>query len=253
MINVSVLSEYKTQIIVSSTPAGAEWSLTGSWEDFTWTVPGGEGIGDGGQLHLTDVLAPTNVPVIYTFRAGTTVEQSSPVVVVGPRFMLQRLDGSASVPAQLMLGSIGLELDVHQELFYIPNRSRPAIRYGATGDGGGAFRVRVAREDRALFDEVMKAGGPIVYRTTPPLEDLPPVETILPSRLMSEGLARLPFRDWSFSYVFADYPTLEQRLGGFPWDDFDAALAAQTWTAGLDSQFAGSAWDQFDLTDWIAI
>ncbi|WP_337004115.1 MULTISPECIES: hypothetical protein [unclassified Microbacterium] len=251
MISVSVLSEYKTQIIVSTTPTGVPWSLTGSWQDFTWTVPGGEGVGDGGQLHLTDVLAPTNVPVVYTFRAGATVDVSAPVVIIGPRFLLQRLDGSAIVEAKFMLGSIGLELDVHQELFFIPNRSRPAIRYGTTGDGGGMFRIRVDRTRRAQFDEVMKTGGPIVYRTTPPLEDLAPVETILVGRLTSEGLASGPERDWSFTYVFADYPTLEKRLGGFPWDDFDAALAGQTWNQ-FDTRFAGTAWDQFDLTDWLA-
>lgn len=252
MITVSVLSEYKTQIIVSSAPSGVAWTLTGSWEGFTWTVPGGEGVGDGGKLQLTDVLAPTNVPVVYAFRAGTTVETAAPVTVVGPRFMLQRLDGSATVEAQLMLGSIGLELDVHQELFYIPNRARPAIRYGTTGDGGGSFRLRVDRINRAAFDEVMRPGGPIVYRTTPPLEDLAPVETILVTRLVSEGLPSQPRRDWAFTYVFADYPTLEQRLGGFPWDDFDAALAGQSWSQ-FDTRFAGTSWDQFDITDWLAL
>lgn len=252
MISVSVLSEYKTQIIVSTTPAGVAWSLTGSWQGFSWTVPGGEGIGDGGPLHLTDVLAPTNVPVVYTFRAGTTAEASAPVVVSGPRFMLQRLDGSASVEAQLMVGSIGLELDVNQELFRIPNRERPAIRYSTTGDGGGMFRIRVDRTNRAQFEEVIKPGGPIVYRTTPPLEDLAPVETILITKLVSDGLPWHWRRDWTFTYVFADYPTLEQRLGGFPWDDFDEAMLGELWSQ-FDTRFAGKAWNQFDLTDWVAL
>lgn len=252
MISVSVLSEYKTQIIVSTTPVGVAWTLTGQWGDFVWTVPGGEGVGDGGQLHLTDVLAPTNVPVVYTFRAGATVDISAPVTISGPRFLLQLLDGSATVEAQFMLGSIGLELDVHQELFYIPNRSRPAIRYSETGDGGGEFRVRVKHEDRARFDEVIRSGGPVVYRSTPPIEDISPVETIQISRLVSNGLPRSGKRDWLITYTFADYPTLEQRLGGFPWDDFDAALAGQTWNQ-FDTRFAGASWDQFDLTDWLAL
>jgi hypothetical protein len=252
MITVSVLSEYKTQVIVSSTPAGVPWILTGSWQDFTWTVPGGAGVGDAGQLHLTDVLAPTNVPVVYTFRAGASVETSDPVTIVGPRFLLQSLDGTALVAAELMVGSISLDLDVHHELFYVPNRARPAVRYSDTGDGGGVLRVRVLRSDKAQWEEVMKPGAPVVYRSTPPVEDLSPVETILVTRPASDGLPWHSKRDWTLPYVFADYPILEQRLGGFPWADFDEALAGMTWTQ-FDTLMAGTSWDQFDLIDWMTL
>lgn len=62
------------QIVVSEVPAGATWRVTGHAGDWSWTVPGGEGVGDGGQVVLLDNRAPGNREVVYRVETSVGVE-----------------------------------------------------------------------------------------------------------------------------------------------------------------------------------
>ena len=57
MITVSLIGAVDpplVQIVLSATPLGETWTVTGTDGDFTWTVPGAMGVGDGMQLALVD-------------------------------------------------------------------------------------------------------------------------------------------------------------------------------------------------------
>lgn len=252
MITATVLAGYKVQIVVDAAPAGEPWTVTGTWDNVTWAVSGGSGVGDGEQLLLVDIGAPLNVPVVYTFSTPNASQSAAPVTVVAPRLLLQALDGSVAVAAELMTGSFGLELDPQQELFTIPGRPRPVVRYSVTGDGAGALRIRVRHSDAEAFKRLVRVGAPVLYRTTPPIEDLLPVDSVLILGLSSTGLEHQGVRDWLLRYAFVDNPFAAQRIGAFSWDVFDDVMAGRTWS-DFDAVMAGRTWDQFDALDWSTV
>lgn len=236
------------QIVVDMAPVGVPWTLTGSAAGTTWMVPGGAGIGDGGQVARVDNRTPGNVPIVYTFSAGATVETSSPVTVaIGRDAALQTLDGSASVIVELVRPSLDTHLAVNAQAYTVAGRRRPVIRHDVTGSGGGSFVVRAF--DPEQFDAVMASGGPIVYRTADKPFDLPRVAVIQPLGLSSTAFDLNGFREWDMPFVFVDDPYLDVVLGGFSWNEFEDAWAGQDWD-GFDTRMTGLTWDQFDAFDW---
>lgn len=237
------------QIVVSAAPSGTPWTLTGSAAGMTWTVPGGEGVGDGGQVVRVDNRTPGNVPIVYTFTSGSSVETSAPVVVaIGRDGVLQRLDGTASVTVELQKPSLDTQLEVNVSKFTIPGRALPVFRHTLTGSGGGSFVLRVY--DPEDFQAVISPGGPVVFRAAGEPFDLPRVMVIQPLSLNSKAEHINGFREWQMPFLFAPDPYLDLVLGGFSWDEFDAAWAAKAWTAGLDTRMAGISWNAFDTFDW---
>lgn len=251
MISASLIggsSPQDVQVVVSSAPSGVEWSLVGSAAGSSWTVPGGAGVGDGGQVVRIDNRAPGNVPVTYTFTAGSTVEVSSPVTVAIDRDgVLQRLDGSASVTVELLQPSLDTQLALNVSSFAIPGRPLPVFRHTVTGAGGGSFVVRVYEPEE--FDAVVGPGGPILFRAAGEPFDLPRVMVIQPMSLASRADHINGFREWSMPYLFAPDPFMDVVLGGFAWDEFDAAWAGKSW-AEFDARMVGITWDQWDTFDW---
>lgn len=246
LIGGSVPSD--VQIVVSTAPNGVPWTLVGSAAGSSWTVPGGAGVGDGGQVVRIDNRTPGNVPVTYTFTAGGLVEASAPVTVaIGRDGVLQRLDGSAAVSVELARPSLDTELALNVASFAVPGRRLPVFRHTATGAGGGSFVVRVFDPDD--FDAVMAPGGPVLFRAASGSFDLPRVMVIQPMGLSSTAFDLQGYREWSMPYLFAPDPFMDVVLGGFAWDEFDAAWAGKTWDE-FDARMSGIPWDQFDTFDW---
>lgn len=237
------------QIVVSAAPNGVAWTLTGSAAGMVWTVPGGEGVGDGGQVVRVDNRTPGNVPIVYTFTSGATIETTAPVTVaIGRDGVLQTLDGSASVTVELARPSLDTTLALNVSTFSIPNRRLPVFRHSLTGAGGGAFTVRVF--EPADFDAVMAQGGPVIFRAAGQPFDLPRVMVVQPMGLSSTAYDLHGYREWQMPFLFAPDPYLDVVLGGFAWEEFDAAWAGKAWTSGFDTRMAGVTWNAFDTFDW---
>lgn len=241
-------SPQDVQVVVSSAPSGVAWTLTGSGGGLSWTVPGGAGVGDGGQVVRVDNRAPGNVPVVYTFTSGATVETSAAVTVALSRDgVLQRLDGSAAVTVELARPSLDTDRAVNVAAFNIPGNRLPVFRHTLTGAGGGGFVVRVFEPDD--FAAVMDPGGAVLWRSAGASFDLPRVMIIQPTNLSSTAFDLQGYREWTMPYLLAPDPYLDIVLGGFSWDEWDAAWAGKSWT-DFDARMAGLSWDTFDTFDW---
>lgn len=256
MITASLIgggSPQMVQIVVSSTPAGVAWELTGSAGGWTWNVPGGAGIGDGGQLSLADNRAPGNVPVVYTFTANGVSQSTSPIYVpFSGDFVLQASNGSRALTLGLLKGSLETSLRSRQTRFDVAARRRPAVRYDVTSDVEGTLILLVPTADTATFFDMLAPGSPLVYRLGTEVMDLDPVGIFSYGDLSSVPYQSKELRAWSIPYALVDDPFLDVRLGAFSWDDFDDAWAGKTW-ADFDARMAGVTWDQFDSFDWSTI
>lgn len=274
---------YKTQIVVDEIPAGVSWRLVGHVGGYTeglvpsdvltpsddvvpldsvftpgaysWVVPGGFGVGDGGQVVLVDSRSPGNVPVSYTLETDEGTESSHPVVVPFERdVVLQTLDGLASVDVELMAGSLGMELEPQVAHFRVPGRARPVVRYDVLGDVSAALVVKVPMGQTAALRNVLTSGRPIVYRFGAPegSYDLDPVGVVSVTAVSSEPVPTADLRFWTLEYTLVDDPDFDVRLGAFTWADFNAAFAGRTW-ADFNAAFAGSSWADFNRADWTVV
>lgn len=241
------------QIVVDETPDGELWALTGSAASgYTWTVPGGEGIGDGEQLSIVDNRAPGNVPITYTFTAETVTEESDPITVPMGEFVLQSLDGQVTLQLELLDTSLDFQFRTRKTRFDIPGRKRPVSRYTLSGDREGTFSVMVPTSDTATFMRLFESGEPVLYRCGRQIFDFPLVSVIDVSDPAAIGYQRAGIRVWALPYVTVDDPFMDQRLGAFAWDFFDDTNAAREWD-DFDALFAATAWDQFDTVDWTTL
>jgi len=264
------------QIVVDDIPDGAEWVLTGAVGEYTpgltpgddllpsedtlpydseftpggysWTVPGGYGVGDGGQVVLVDNRTPGNVPFVYTLTVTGGVESSNAVEVPFPTDMvLQSLDGQRTLPVELLDGSLDVELPVNAALFRIPGRARPVTRFDVLGDVVSTFKVMVPVEDSARFRALIASGEPVLYRLGASVMDFDPVSVMQLTSVSSVGYSNEGLRVWDLGYALVDDPYADVRLGAFTWDQFDDAFA--TW-GQFDAAFTGLSWDDMDRTDW---
>lgn len=246
---VGAQSPRLVQIVISLTPDDEEWTLTGAAGEYVWTVPGGMGVGDGAQLTLVDNRSPGNVPVEYTFTSPSIVESATVTVPFSTDFVIQSLDGQRAIEVEFGGMEMVNTLDSGQARFDIPGNPRPVVRYSVTSDVAGSlsFRFPVARtqEVRQLF----ASGEPLMYRCGAVIDDLLPVGVISYGQVSTVAIAGHGFRQWQFPYALLDDPFMDQRLGAFSWDLFDAAMAGRTWDE-FDTIMAGLSWDQFDTLDW---
>lgn len=253
------------QIVVSATPTGEAWEVIGSTVDgYTWTVPGGRGVGDGGQLTLVDNRSPLNVPVTYAFSSVSVMNVSAPVVVPvippalfapgGGSMVLQSLDGQKSVVVGVLKGSLEVHVPAVRARFSVPGRRRPVVRYGVSGDREGTLRLLVLGEDETRFEALFESGEPLLWRCTGPVFDLPAVAVFDFDTLTAEAFVVRKARVWSFPYVPVDDPFMDQRLGAFTWDFIDALQVDGVTVirdgVAMEAAFAGLTWDQADAFDW---
>lgn len=285
MITASLVSGQApqlVQIVIDEVPAGVDWVLTGSVGGYTdglppsdslapgpnllpadtefvsgeydWVVPGGRGVGDGGQVVLVDNRSPGNTPYVYTLTTSAGVERSNSVMVPFSRdIVLQTLDGQATVDVDLMAGSLGLEWPTNVATFKVPGRPRPVVRYDGLNDSSAAFVVKVPMANTPGLRSVLTSGAPIVYRFGGDSFDLPPVGVVAVTAVQSEAVPTAGLRFWTLGYTLVDDPAADVRLGAFSWDAFNDSRAGLSWSSGFDAQFAGRAWDQFDAVDWLSL
>ena len=253
MITVSLVggqSPPLVQIVVSQAPNGEAWTLTGSSDDFTWQVPGGAGVGAGGQVSLADNRAPGNRPVIYTFKSPSKTEVSAPITVpIDGDFALSTLDGGLSLTVGLQAGSLDVKTAVQQELFVVPGRPRPVVRYAATSDVTGTLSLLVPISATGLLRKIFAPGAPVLWRFGADSFDLPPVAVFAFGNTASSAYPTVGLRFWEVPYVLVDDPFLDQVLGAFSWELFDGKWAGKTW-AQFDAFMQGRTWNQFDTFDW---
>lgn len=242
------------QIVLSETPAGASWVLTGVADGYAWTVPGGMGVGDGEQLVLVDNRAPLNTPIEYTLTWDASHETSSAIVVpmaVGD-MVIQSLDGQKSVAVALMDGTQALTLDPALSLFSVPGRRMPVSRYSATSAPRGTIIARADVSQTADIDEILATGEAVLCRLNGPAFELPLVQTVHLTNASAVGYLVGMFRHWEWPYVPVDDPFMDQRLGAFSWNTFDDAMAGRSWDE-FDTVMSGLDWDAFDTFDWTTL
>lgn len=276
---VSGQSPQLVQIVIDEIPDGAGWTLTGEVGGYTdglilgdglvpdadllpadseftagsysWVVPGGSGVGDGGQVVLVDNRSPGNVPYRYTLHLDSGLESSNSVTVpFANDIVLQTLDGQSTVDVELLADSLGMELPTNLSTFRIPGRPRPVVRYDVLSDITSQFVVKVPMASTADFRKVISSGAPIVYRFGDTSFDLDPVGVVALTSVSSEPHPTVDLRFWSLGYVLIDDPDADVRLGAFTWDVFDDALSGADWDDGFDARFVGLDWDHFDTVDW---
>lgn len=266
------------QIVVDEIGAGVEWSIVGVLgelepglllgedllpssglvpEDsvftdtgYTWQVPGGSGVGTGGQVVLVDNRSPGNQPYVYILTTSSGTETSNSVIVPFVHdIVLQTLDGQAAVDVPLMADSLGMELPTSAAGFRVPGRARRVIRYDVLGDVVSSFTVEVPMADTPAFRRVLTSGAPIVYRFGGDAFDMAPVGVIAVNSVSSQPVPTARLRWWTLGYELVDDPNLEIPLGAFSWDQVDAALSGSTWNE-FNTAFTGLNWDTFDTTEW---
>lgn len=247
------------QVVLTDVPDGAEYVVTGATGGgSSWPVPGGTGVGDGGQVVLVDNRSALNVPVTYSVVVQGVTYSADPLVVTHPgKAVLQSLDGDTSVDFVWLSNSLPREPQVNAATFNVPGRRRPPVRYAPGGDGGGELLIRADRANNAAIGELLRSGRPVLVRTDGTMRDWPAVELILltgaPSRLWEavEGGALSTQRVWSLPFLFVDDPEPSRVLSAWTWADFnEAALVSFPTWADFNDLFAGSTWADFNTTDW---
>ena len=247
------------QLVIEGIPSGAPYTVTGIVDGSSWPVPGGVGVGTGGQVVLIDNRGALNAPVRYRVITGGRAWDSAAVTVPyeGGRWVLQSLDGDAALDFVWQANGLPQERVVRAAAFEVPGRARPPMRTAPGGDGGGSLRVRTTRAGSAEMASMLRKGRPVVLRTDGAARDWPAVELLLITDASSAlweaydpatgGMST--DRVWSLSYILVDDPQPSAVLSAFTWEDFDDAMSTRTW-AQFDTLFAGSTWDDLDTYPW---
>lgn len=238
------------QIVVSETTIGEPWTVTGEAGDMQWIVPGGQGVGDGGQLVLADNRGPLNVPITYRYFEGDTMQSAPPLMREhAGDIVIQTPDGQRSVTADLMYDSAHTDIEVRNALFSVPGRRHAVSRSSTTGAGGGALVIRVHTDSSEDFQDVFEPGGALIWLLGARSFDLSLVQAFTVTSAQSRGIPEIEKREWTLAYRLADDPFLDSRLGIFSWVDFDDAMSAREWDE-FDTLFTGLPWNDFDTQDW---
>lgn len=238
------------QIVVSTSPDGEPWTITGAAGDYVWVVPGGMGVGDGGQVTLVDNRSPGNVPVVYTFTSASVVESSAGLVVpFTADVVFQSLDGQRTVQVNLEGDEFATSYEPNQAAFTIPGRRRSVVRYSPTMDAVGEFSFSAAMTDTPAIEALLETGEPLIYRCGARIADLLRVGVFRYTNVSTTGIPVTGWRWWRIPYALIDDPFMDQRLGAFSWDDFEEAMAGRDWDE-FDTLMSGLSWDQFDTFDW---
>lgn len=248
------------QIGVSSTVPGERWVVVGSASGLTWTVPGAEGMGDGGAVTLIDNRALLNTPVTYTLASDSSNENSTAVTVATSDdvdVVIESLDGQRLLSAQLSDGTEVIEMAPAVELYEVPGRRNPASRYTATSNPFGVLVVRVPIADSPAMDALLSDGEPLLVRLSQPTFDLPPVQVVQVTSIAATGFLVGAYRHWRLGYRRVDDPFMDRRLGAYTWDFIDSlqAQGAAVIRDGdaMEQLLSGLTWDQIDAYDWSVV
>ncbi|EIC09157.1 hypothetical protein OR221_0865 [Microbacterium laevaniformans OR221] len=253
---VGATSPQLVQVNVSSVPDGETWLLTGVAGAFSWVVPGGQGVGDGGQVVLVDNGAPLNVEVTYALTTDVGVETSAPIVIphTDGDMVIQSLNGQRSVSVLLLDETQDVQMDDSLALFTVPGRRQPVSRYSAMGERRGTIRMRLDVDRTPDLDAVLAPGEPVLCRLAITAFDIPPVQVVHISKPSATGFLVGLYRHWELPYVPVANPYMDQRLGAFTWDYIGALqkVGSTVRRSGdvMEAIMAGRTWDQVDAFDW---
>lgn len=260
MITVSLIgggSPPLVQIVISATPAGEAWELTGSGGGIAWTVPGGAGVGDGQSLVLADNRAPLNTPVVYvlTWDGGSQSSAAVTVPTVGDvDVVLQSLDGQVKMAGRLQDGTQTLRQEPGVALYRVPGRRTPVSRYTASGVAFGSLIFRCDISDTETMDRLLESSAPVLVRYTAKAMDLPLVQVVHFTGISSTAHLVAGFREWELPYMPVDDPFMDQRLGAFTWDFIDSLQVDGSTVirdgVTMETLLAGLTWDQIDALDF---
>lgn len=248
-------SPQKVQIVISATPAGADWVLTGQSGGYVWEVPGGVGVGDGNQLTLADNRGPGNSPITYVLKWDGGSQTSTPVTVpFESAAVVQSLDGHLSAHIDPLGSELPWTQDSGQALFTVPGRRRPVVRYSTSSDISGVLAFMLPVEQTPTIDAMLAEGGPLLLRLGQSMDDMPPVSVFAYRSPTSRAIAGLGKRRWEFPYTLVDDPFMDQRLGAFTWDYTDALQVQGSMiirdAVAMEAALAGLTGDQTDAFDW---
>ena len=214
------------QVVVAATPPGAQWTVTGHAGDYSWTVPGGMGVGDGQQLTLVDNRSPGNMPVTYTISSSAGQKTSPPITVpFSTDLVLMSLDGQVAVEVNLAGSEMPWSIPSSQVAFTIPGRENPVVRFTTGGGRSGELPFWLSVDETSRVIELLRSGEPLLYRCGAIIDDLPPAGVFIYPEVQPVAYAGSAMRKWPLRYTIVDDPFMDQRLGAFSWDDFDAAFA----------------------------
>jgi len=223
---------------------------------YSWTPPGGTGIGAGEQVVLTDNRAPGNEDVVYTLVTESGEQHSTALRVLFPEgkdTVLQSGDARRTLAVALLAGSAEIELPTNVASFRVPGRARRVVRYDVTGDVMSTLNVLVPIAEKTPFRDLLGPGEPIVYRFGRDIADLDRVAVIQVNGIASTRLwQQRGLREWRLAYEIIDDPWADIRLGAFSWADFNAAFVGRSWR-DFNGAFAGADWATFNRTDWTVV
>ena len=243
------------QIVLNDIPNGAEYVVTGSTgAGSSWPVPGGAGVGDGGQIVLVDNRSALNTPFAYSVVVQGVTYSTSLLTVDHPdvdAVVLQTLDARTSA-APTLLGDSNFPIapSMRVATFSVPRRATPVTRWDRMTLGGMRYTVLCTPEQSRDLQAVLSSGAPIVIRSASPVRDLPAVQIAQVTSVVSQSYPD-GSRSWDIDFLFVDDPEPSRALSAWTWDDFDEAadVSFPTWD-DFDDLFAGSTWNDFDTTEW---
>lgn len=238
-------------LVVTGVGAGVAYRIHGTTDQgFEWDVNGGTGVGDGNQITLGDILTPVNVPVTYMVTTSLGLSVAGAIVVPGPEFLLQTLDGRTTVTVMAVTdGTFDREYSSRVSVFNVPGRSRPVTRYDTLQDGTGSMSLATVPAQTKALEDILRAGWPLVYRQSR-IRDLAPVDIIQFTGIKSSSPID-EYRTWELTYQLVDHPQTAVAAVVASWDVFDQVYAGATWSA-FDAEWASGTWDAFDAYDWTA-
>ncbi|NCT90258.1 hypothetical protein GXB85_04725 [Cellulomonas sp. APG4] len=239
------------QLAVSGLTAGQQVTVTGAAVGHTWPVRGGTVTATTGQVLLTDVLAPLNVPITYTVRVDDLTLVTDPITVPhDAQYVLQSLDGRTVIPFAWHDNDDPRETHLRSQSFSVPGRSTPVVRWDTSGGESGELVVRTTPSGTALLVEHLRDVSPLlVVRTDGTLLDLPPAEHILVHGAVRRLIGFDGLRIWSLRFDVVDDPEPSVVVAVSTVADFNAVYAAST-IADFNAEWAGSSVAEFNRTDW---
>lgn len=239
------------QVTLNGTTTGQAYQVSGTTADGArWQVPGGTGVSEGSQILLVDNRAALNTEVVYSAVVdGVTYVADAVTVAHDGVAVLQTIDGLTVVSVEIASVTEPRSASPRSALFEIAGRSDPAARLDVPGSYVYGWALETSGIDSVTMTAILRSGMPVVRRTVPGLRDLASVVlgvvTAWKDELITAGGDT--WRRWSLTVREISDPQPATPLIAFTWDEFDAAMAARTWT-DFDELFA--TWDEFDTADW---
>ncbi|WP_295837333.1 hypothetical protein [uncultured Microbacterium sp.] len=224
------------QVTLSGVAAGSRFEVVGTTADGSrWTIPGGSGVSDGGQLVLVDSRTALNSLITYQAVIDGATYAAAPLTVAydGPGVgVVQTIDGLRKVGVEVVSVTEARTAVIRASTFEIAGREDPAARLDVPGSFAYAWEFDTQGADSAAMEAILRTGRPIVRRLPPGLRDFKPVVlglvTSWSDELVSDGFGT--WRRWSLKVREISDPQPSAALVAYVWTAFDDAMADRVWS-----------------------